>query len=261
MRSEERAKMENGTSLDDILSDEHEVSTEQAETIGQLRDEQGRFAAKDTGETEALEPQPTEGTTPVQDQEPTHIPIAALKDERTKRQAIEAERQQMAERLQQYEAYFQSLQNGQSEEEPDPLELITQQVMSRVQPQHEMQMLVQKTEFAEELARQKYADYDEKVEHFKEAAKANPFLIQELRSAQNPAEYAYRVANQIMEAKAYSQQPSREQIEADKRAKIMAELGLSTQSKAPTSLVNAQSVGSRSGPAWSGPTPLGDILG
>lgn len=249
--------MENGTSLDDILSDEPESEAGQAETIGQPRDEQGRFATKEPG----VEEQSSQEEPPSSEQEPTHIPIAALKDERTKRQQIEAERQQMAERLQQYEAYFQSLQNGGQEEEPDPVQLIAQQVMSQLQPQQEMQFLTQKVEFAEALARQKWADYDEKVEHFKEAAKANPFLIQELRTAANPAEYAYGVANQILEAKAYSQQPSREQIEAEMRAKIMAELGMSNQPKAPTSLVNERSVGSRSGPAWSGPTPLGDILG
>lgn len=253
--------MENGTSLDDILNDEPEGQTEQAETIGQPRDEQGRFAAKEAGEEQGQEQSAQQEEPPSSEQEPTHIPIAALKDERTKRQQIEAERQQMAERLQQYEAYFQSLQNGGQEEETDPVQLIAQQVIAQLQPQQEMQMLTQRVEFAEALARQKWDDYDEKVEHFKEAVKGNPFLLQELKAAPNPAEYAYGVASKILEAKAYSQQPSREQIEAEMRAKIMAELGMSTQPKAPTSLVNDRSVGSRSGPAWSGPTPLNDILG
>lgn len=249
-------------SLDELMSDDEVVETDQAETIGQNRDESGRFAAKDTGEKEDDPEGESDAVTPTAEQESSHIPIAALKDERTKRQQLEAERQQLAERLQQYETYFQQLQNGgQQEEEPDPIQLIAQQVMSQLQPQQEMQMLTQKVEFAEALARQKWVDYDDKVEHFKEAAKTNPFLIQELKSAANPAEYAYNVANQILEAKQYGQQPSREEIEAQMRAKIMEELGMSVQSKAPTTLANTRSVGSRSGPAWSGPTPLGDMLG
>lgn len=251
--------MENGTSLDDIFGDGPAEDTEQAETIGQPRDEHGRFAPKEPGEDADIE-QREEGPPP-SEQEPTHIPMAALKDERTKRQQLEAERQQLAERLQQYEAYFQQVQNGGQEEEPDPIQLIAQQVISQLQPQQEMQMLTQKVEFAETLARQKWADYDEKVEHFKEAAKANPFLIQELRTAANPAEYAYNVANRILEAKQYGTAPSREQIEAEMREKILAEIGISNQPKAPTTLANERSVGARSGPGWSGPTSLGDIFG
>jgi hypothetical protein len=115
---------------------------------------------------------------------------------------------------------------------------------------------------AEEFARQKWADYDEKVEHFKEAAKTNPFLLQELRTAANPAEYAYNAANKILEAKQYgTASPSREQLEAEIRQKIMAEIGMPPKVQAPTTLANERSTGSRSGPAWSGPTPLGDIFG
>lgn len=253
--------MENGTSLDDIFGGGTPGDEEQAETIGQPRDDHGRFASKEPGEEQQEAPEAQEGTPPSEQQEPSHIPIAALKDERTKRQQLEAERQQMAERLQQYEAYFQQLQNGGQEEEPDPIQLIAQQVMSQLQPQQEMQMLTQKVDFAEALARQKWADYDEKVEHFKEAAKANPFLIQELRAAANPAEYAYGVANKILEAKQYSQQPSREDDKARMRAEIMAELGMSNQPKAPTTLADERSLGSRSGPAWAGPTPISQIFG
>lgn len=249
-----------GTSLDEILNGDRSGEPEQAETIGQPRDDHGRFAAKEPGEQAGQEtPEQQQEEPPSSEQEPSHIPIAALKDERTKRQQIEAERQQLAERLAQYEAYFQSQQQPQ-EEEVDPIQLIAQQVMSQLQPQQELQALTMKVELAEHMARQKWTDYDEKVEHFKEAAKSNPFLIQELRGASNPAEYAYTVANKILEAKQYSTAPAHEEIEAQMRAKIMAELGMSSP-KAPTTLANERSVGSRTGPAWSGPTPLGGILG
>lgn len=251
--------METETSLDDLLSGNEPEIEQQPETIGQPRDESGRFAPKEQGEEQQEEPV-AKDVPPASEPEPSHIPMAALKDERTKRQQIEAERQQLAERLQQYETYFQQLQaqTGQ-EEEQDPIELIAQQVMSRLQPQNEMQMLTVKVELAEQLARQKWADYDEKVEHFKEAVKANPFLLQELRNSTNPAEYAYNAANRILEAKSYGSAPSREQIEAEIREKIMAEIGVN-RPQAPTSLATERSVGSRSGPAWSGPATLDDLL-
>lgn len=259
---EEEGEMENGTSLDDILNDEPTEEAAQPETIGQPRDEHGRFSSQEQGEEQQEAEEPTaEAGPPPAEQEQSHIPIAALKDERSKRQQLEEQYRQAAERLQQYEAYFQQVQQGQQpEEELDPVEVIAQQVMSRLQPQHEMQILTTKVDFAEQLARQKWADYDDKVEHFKEAAKSNPFLIEELRNAANPAEYAYTVAGKILEAKQYGQAPSREEMEAQMRAQIMAELGIN-RPQVPTTLATERSVGSRSGPAWSGPTPLDDLLG
>ncbi len=253
--------MENGTSLDDILNDDPTEDAPQPETIGQPRDDSGRFASAEPGEEQQAEQPAAEEGPPPSEQEPSHIPFAALKDERAKRQQIEAERQQMADRLQQYEAYFQQLQAAEQPEEQDPIQAITSHVLSTVQQQNEMQMLTVRVEFAEQLARQKWADYDDKVEHFKEAVKANPYLLQELKAAPNPAEYAYNAANKMLEAKQYgTASPSREQLEAEIRAKIMAEIGM-PQRQAPTTLATERSVGARSGPAWSGPTPLGDILG
>lgn len=261
-----------GTPLDDILSDEpnEPVEAAQPETIGQPRDEQGRFASQETGET-----QEPESVTPTQTEDPAHIPIAALKDERTKRQQIEAEKQQLAERLAQYDAYFEQLNNQQAEQGPpdpayDPVgyaEWVSAQSQNQVMPQVQQmvqeQVLRARVDFTETLARQKWADYDEKVELFKAEAQRNPYLVQQMASASDPASFAYQVANQIAEARQYSSgnaMPDREQLKAQLREELKAELGLSNR-QAPTSLANERSVGSRSGPAWSGPTPIGDILG
>lgn len=249
--------MENGTPLDDILGSENEQQIEQSQE-GQLRDEQGRFTAPETGEQPETVQQ--EGPPP-SELEQSHIPIAALKDERAKRQAVENEYRQAAERLQQYEAYFQQQQGQGQPQEQDPLEIIAQQVMSRLQPQTEMQMLTMRVDMAEQVARTKWADYDEKVEYFKEAVKSNPFLLQELKASANPAEYAYTAANRILEAKSYGEAgPSREAMEAKIRQELMAELGLD-KPQVPTSLVTEQSKGSRAAPAFAGPTPMGQILG
>ena len=253
------------TSLDDILNNEPaETVVEQPETIGQPRDESGRFAPKDepTGEEATTDVVAEEGPPP-SEQEPSHIPVAALKDERTKRQQAETERQQLADRLQQYEAYFQQLQQqGQTtDEEPDPIDALTAQIEQSVMSKVQQQYLTAQVNMTEALARQKWADYDEKVELFKDEAKKNPFLVQQLMQAPNPAEYAYQVSEQIAVARNYGgAAPSREQIEAEIREKIMAEIGVSNR-QAPTTLATERSVGARSGPAWSGPKPLSDIFG
>lgn len=254
--------MEEGNSLDDILGDE-EIAEEQEAPTGPQRDEHGRFAsARQPEESEEQGEEQQEAPPASEQPEPGHIPIAALKDERSKRQRAEEAFLQAQERLQQYEAYFQQQSQQQPDEEIDPIELIAQQVVSRVQPQTQQQLLAMKVEVAEQFARSRWADYDEKVETFKEEAQRNPYLWQELAKAPNPAEYAYNAAANILSARSYGSDapPSREQIEAEIREKIMAEIGMSKPA-VPSSLANAQSRGSRGGPAWSGPSPIEDILG
>lgn len=266
--------MENGTSLDDILNDEPTVEVaEPAETIGQERDEQGKFAAKDEPGEEQQE-QPAQVEPPATEQEQSHIPMAALKDERTKRQQLEEQYRQAAERLQQYESYFQQLNAYQEEQgPPDPqvdpagyAQYVSEQARQAAQAnvqQYGQQYVVQaRVDVSEMMARQKWTDYDEKVQVFKEAVASNPFLVQELQNAPDPATYAYNAAAKILEARTYGSNagPSREQLEAEIRQKIMAEIGIN-KPQAPTSLATERSVGSRSGPAWAGPTSLDDLLG
>lgn len=269
--------------IDDILNEEPsaepEIQTEAPEVTGRPRDEHGRFAPKEEGEPEtqpqvAAEP---ESAPPAQDQEAGHIPIAALKDERTKRQQAE-------EQLRKYEEHFQALQQQMSNPAPlqyqqpvdsglDPetqafIDLIREQVstevLQNVQSYTQNQFLMERGRIAEWRARDRYQDYDDTVEHFKMAAGENEFLMQELLKADDPAEYAYRVGKKVQEAHSIGQAPSREQIEAEieakLREKLKAELGLPATRQAPSTLAAERSVGTRSGPAWTGPTPLGDLL-
>jgi hypothetical protein len=96
----------------------------------------------------------------------------------------------------------------------------------------------------------------------------NPLLIDQLKRAPDPANFAYQAAGKYLEAKQAGspEASSRGAIEAEIRQQIMSELGLSSgaspsaSARAPSSLASERSIGSRSGPAWSGPTALGDIL-
>jgi len=228
--------MVDDTSLGDILGGGEEAEVEEPQV-----EEQGVEAEEPQDEPPASE-----------EPEQSHIPVAALKDERTKRQAAEENARLLQERLQQFEAYYAQQQGGEVEED-DPVELFAQQIMGRA----ETRILEAKVQITETLARQKWDDYDEMADVFKEAAVANPFLVEELKRAPDPAAYAYGVAQKIHEAKGLTTAQTRAQIEAEIREELKAEIGL----KAPTSLANAQSKGGRGGPGWTGPKPLEDILG
>ena len=257
-------------SLDEILSGEEESTSEAieaAETAQRERDELGRFKAKQSGEAEEVEPTEPESVTPTQQEE--RIPIAALKDERSKRQQLE-------QRLQEYEQYFAQLQQApqqqQPQEEPDMFAdpdgfkahlaaQIRAELLKEVQPTIQQSQIMTRAEVSEIMARQKYEDYDATVEHFKEALASNPFLLSQLQQAPDPATFAYNAGKQWQAAKNFGSEapPTREQIEAELREKIMNEIGLN-RPQVPTTLAAERSVGARSGPAWSGPKPLSDLL-
>lgn len=251
--------MESEATLDDLLSGNAEpVETQEAAAEpnnGIARDEHGRFAPREAGETAE---QPMEGPPP-SEPEPQHIPLNALQDERRKRQHAEDQLNQMQSALQQYESYFQ--QANQPTPEDDPIAYVAQQVRDQLAPQLQQELLVQKVTFAEMQARARWNDYDDKVEMFKAEAQRNPFLLQQAAAAPDPAAYAYNVATQIDQARQWggNPAPSLEQIEAELREKIIAELGISNR-QAPLSTATERSTGTRSGPAWSGPATLDELL-
>lgn len=256
------------TPLDDILNgsdpgDETPEVTEpveasEAPSDERPRDEHGRFLPKDTGE-EAPETPAPEAAPPAA--EPQMVPISALMGEREKRQQFE-------ERLRQYDEYFAQL-NSQPQEVPDQfadpeghtahvIKQAVQEALQQITPQLQRTQTLSRAEVSEMLARQKYEDYDAKIEVFKEALQENPFLAAQVQQAADPATFAYNAATKYQEAKQYgTATPTRESIEAEIREKVIAELGLSP--KVPSTLAGDRSVGTRSGPAWSPPS-FDDII-
>lgn len=265
--------------LDSILNDEPieqpAIEAQPPEQSERPRDENGRFvSASDPGD-ENPEPaqQPAQAAAPPaaqQDAEQGNIPVAALRDERQKRQQLEAQ-------LQQYQQYFASLeqqQPAQPAEVPDMYvdpqgytqwvaAQIRENIMQEVQQYGSQFETSNLARVSEMLARQRHADYDEKIAVVVEAAKSNPHIAYEVANAADPAEHAYKVASNILAARQLgtTEIPSRDAIEAEIREKIMAELGLSSKPTAPSSLASDRSLAvSRSGPAWGGPETLEDIL-
>ena len=235
--------------LGEILSDE---TPDDAAT----RDEQGRFAAEPPMEAAAPEtgmdqepeaPEPESGTPPqAPEVETERVPVAALRDERHKRQALEAE-------LAHYRASQQPAQPMQTQAEqpadaPDMFEdpagfqaWVRQAAASDAMKQARQEFALERTRASAIAAQTKYADYNDAIEAFKDLAATNPGLEQTMMQQPDPAEWAYRTAKTHMEVSQYGS------LDAAINARVEAELAkrMAAQPQAPqlpkATLADAQS--------------------
>jgi hypothetical protein len=139
-----------------------------------------------------------------------HVPLAALKAERAKRQEYEA-------RLRQYE------QQQAQAPQPNFYEAPEQYVQTLLH-QHDQQVTQRMLGALEAQAREVYPDYDEVFEIVQESAASNPVLTQQIMQAPNPAMAAYKLGKQLREMKAMQDPDAyRAKIEAEIRAKVDAE--------------------------------------
>jgi hypothetical protein len=183
--------------LDEVVMEEGE-SPEVAET-----------APEPVAETAEIQP---EATAAPEVREEHHVPYAAMKAEREKRQ--QAER-----RAAEYEQYIQSLQQPQVDfyQQPD---VYVQQHLQSVEARTTQRFHAALAEQAREV----YPDFDEVVSDVVEHASENPMIEQKVMSAANPALAAYRLGKQLREMK-QMQDPAtyRQRIEAEVRAQVEAE--------------------------------------
>lgn len=287
--------------LKDILDGEADTNpttpeaptTDTPEASGQPRDEQGRFTT--TGEPAAAEPPVAAPDTPpvsnenegapaepASDPEPAHVPTAALTDERRKRQAAEARVQELEQRLAQGQTPQQPQQPAQPQAQPqsqapalpDMFEDPQGYTAALIQ-QVEQRMLSQKLDTSEAMARQRHADFDEKMQAFRQAIQRRPDLAQQMLGELDPAGFAYKVGSDFLEP---NQLGNLDAYKAQIRAEIEAELRAQTQAAPaapaapaqaapaapviPTSLADAPSArapGSAGAPD-AGPPSLSQIL-
>lgn len=161
-------------------------------------------------------PAPEVPTTPEPKEE--HVPLAALKAERAKRQEYEA-------RLRQYEQQAQA-----------PLPSFNESPEGYVQSllhQHEQHVTQRMLGALEAQAREVYPDYDEVFQIVQESAENNPVLTQQIMQAPNPAMAAYKLGKQLREMKAMADPDAyRAKIEAEVRAKVDAEYRAKEEAKA-----------------------------
>lgn len=190
------------------------------------------------------------------------VPHEALHAERTKRQALEQELQQL--RSQQPPQKPTSVLEDEDKAFTERLSKATQPLMERF------------FKLSVKTARQGREDYEEVAAAFQEAAGNDPKLWEQFRASDDPGEYVYSVGKQIKELgdvggdilKYGEKKRSEGAAEADAlKARIKAleaEIAKSKESaerqdKIPQSLNGEQSATTRSG-NFSGPTPLKSIL-
>jgi hypothetical protein len=237
-------------SIDDLLNDEEPEVTEQTEAEtppevndNHVRDEKGRFAAKGV----------EEGAPPAPDKLPQEE-YKALKAEREKRQSLEtrlAEMQSQLERMQNPPApapdMFEAPEDWQQHFGGQVVTTAVQQAT-----------LNAKLDMSEMMMRQQQPDFEEMKEAFLTLMSENPQLQQQALSDPHPWNKAYQIAKNHRTM----QDLGATSID-DLKAKLLEQLKQEQQSapSAPVSLTNERNVGSRSGPAWSGPKPLSELLG
>ena len=257
--------MEQG--LDDILNGAEaaeapppvQVEEAPAEALTQPRDDQGRFAPK--GEEEAP---PQQAAPPAATEDGPTVPRKALQDERTKRQALEQQVQDLQRQFQQF----------QSPPPPPPSIFDDEQGWEQHFGTNVVNEAVSKATFnarldmSEMMVRQSHPDdFEARKLAFIEAMQTTPGLQQRALQDPHPWNFAYQyVVNQerMQELSAVNvtdlEAKLRAKIEAEYAAKGQAALSASLPSSLPPSLSAERSVGSRNGPAWAGPASLGDIL-
>lgn len=240
--------------LDDVLSGPELEETEPA-TAGTAAPEQ----AQQVEEGEGAQPQPDAETTAANSTE-KHVPLAALEAERKGRQdwkekaiRLEEEAKQLRERMQ-----AQPTQQPAEQRQMDPMQQIREE------------MLNHRFNTSEMLARQRHADLDDVMVHFREAAQKNPALGLQLLNEADPYGFAYREGKKAKAFKDIGEDPDayRARLEAEILAQLQqtqpeasaAALAAAAKPALPTSLAGARSSASRMAPAFTGPAPLDTIL-
>lgn len=257
--------MSESPSLDDLIGD-------------RARDEKGRFMAPPavTAQAEAPkapEPKAPEPKAPEAPKEPVKAPEPAapaapvaptpapapptesaeaaaykkaMREEREKRQKLERELQELR----------------QPPKPVDPYD--TPAVANQLREEMRQNRLL----WSEDMAREKYKDFEEVIVHFNEAVEKNPALATQMVNARNPAEFAYRqgilhrelstVDGDPIAYRSKLEKDVESRVEARLRAEFEAKYG-KTETPVPTSLNSDPSPG-QPAPVYAGPPPLDTIL-
>ena len=234
------------------------------EPTGPIRDEQGRFARKEP--TGVEEPAPV-AADPVPPTEPVNqLP----RDVYEPLKAIREENRGLKDELRQLRESFAQAQQPAPQAQQPPVDFWDDQqsfmdarmnqLGQTLLQQWEQRETAKRLDQSEQAARAKYADYNEAYDAFAQAVQANPRLAVELAQSPNPGEFAYSKGKAALAIQSVG---SLDEL----RAQIRAELEAEARAYAPTpkpvlpsTTAGDTSVGSRSGPAWSGPSAIGDIL-
>lgn len=248
------------TPLADIFSRDEPTREEPAG--GQPAPEPEPPAPTETGD-------PSPAAPPAAEPDPPHVPIAALKDERAKRQQIEAELTAMKARLAEIEkATPQQQQQPEREHVPNPAvdPVGYAEYLDRRATNREINAYLNASE---REAKKKYPDLNEVISKFQAAASQDSGLREQLLAQDDPYDWAYNEMKRREALADIGPDPVayRARVAEEERAKAMAEMhgkppaapALNT-TPLPTSLAAARSVGARTVKETTGPLPLSEIV-
>lgn len=160
---------------------------------------------------------------PADKTEPDHVPLAAVKDERRKRQEAERKAEDLEKRLAALEK--PSAKKPDIFEDPDG-------VLGSLRQEVQGQILQTRIELSQDLMREKHEDYDELESEFYDLAKANPFLLQDPAFTKNPAKYAYETAKKARDAAGLKDvDKMRAELEAKVRKEVEEKIRKETEEK------------------------------
>lgn len=136
--------------------------------------------------------------------------------------------------------------------------------LAQQQTQFQKQLRDQRLLVSEDMAREKYKDFEEVINHFNAAVEQNPALADQMLASRNPAEYAYKQGILHKELGSVNGDPIayRAKLEADIRASVQAEFNAKhgiTPAAVPTSL-NSDSSPVAATEVYAGPPPLKSLL-
>jgi len=191
------------------------------EEIQKPEDEQRAAAAKETPDVEGLK--------------------QAMLAERRKRQELEAE---LAKKAQEEKPYL-----------GEEYEARFQETEQRFQAE----LVRQKLDLSESIARDRHADFDEKFNVFSDLIKQYPALYPQMVQQVNPAEFMYKTASNAMRMK---EMENPEEYERKLKEKWEAEYKAKNEKKdtPPVSIAGARGAAGTHQAAWQGPASLDDIL-
>lgn len=219
---------ERETDFLDEMADKDEAQGEAGDTGEQVEKETDKPETKD--ETAQGEPEKATKVEPpaTEDKDSGHVPLAALKAERTKRQALERELEQLRSKATQTQPQQQPQEAQQPASFYEDPERFVQGLVSKVQ--HEANQRILQALDAE--AREQFPDYDEVMELVVKQAEGNPAIRQQILNSPNPPKAAYRLGKQLKDLEAMQDPVAyRAAIEAEVRAKVEAELRAKQEAK------------------------------
>lgn len=257
-----------GTSLDDILSDNEpeaapvaEPQEPEAQAEGQPRGPDGKFVAKEL-ETGVEQPAP----------EPVAAPPAAElpKEEYTALRAVRDENKGLKQQLEALQQQFQQLQQPKTPQAPPPSIWENEQEWQQHFGGQIVSQAVQAATYqsklatSEIMARQAHGDFNDVWQPMNTFLTEHPEVAQKAAADPHPWGYAYRAFKNAA-TMAEMGATDLDALKAKMREELMAELQQGQtpvpQAQVPPSLTGERNVGNRSGPAWAGPKSLDQLLG